>query len=155
MFGWLEGTPAAQWVSLSLWVYPMLLSIHILGLAVVVGIFLMRDMRLLGLFNGLDPVAFLSLSRFAWFGFIINAISGALLFISQAVAFSGNTAFLVKIALIIIGMILAVLIHSRLRNEFATAGEVIVNRSTRAFALCSLSIWIGAIVAGRLVAYII
>ena len=63
--------------------------------------------------------------------------------------------FLIKIALIIIGMIFAVLIHSRLRNESVTGSEITASRSTRAFALCSLFIWIGAIVAGRLVAYII
>ena len=69
MFAWLENTPVALWVGLSLWAYPLLLAVHIVGLAVVVGIFSMRDLRLLGCFPGLAPAAFLPLSRLAWVGF--------------------------------------------------------------------------------------
>jgi len=155
MFDWIEGTLIAQWVSLSLYAYPLLLSIHIVGLAVVVGIFMMRDLRLMGYFRGLDPVAFLSLGRIAWIGFFFNAVSGVMLFTSQAVTFSGNTAFLIKIAFILVGMALAVIIHSRLRNDEMATDKGEISRSTRTVAVCSLLTWTGAIIAGRLVAYII
>ncbi|MDP6653671.1 MAG: hypothetical protein QGF90_16445 [Gammaproteobacteria bacterium] len=45
MFAWLESTQVAQWVGLSLLAYPMLLSIHVVGLAMVVGLFSIRDLR--------------------------------------------------------------------------------------------------------------
>ncbi len=80
MFEQLENTSVALWVGESLWGYPFLLSLHVIGLAVVVGIFSMRDMRLLGLFSGIHPAAFLPLSKLARVGFLINAISGILLF---------------------------------------------------------------------------
>lgn len=155
MFMWIEGTPVAQWVSLSLYAYPMLLSVHIVGLAIVVGIFMMRDLRLIGCFKGLDPVAFLSLSKFAWIGFILNAISGVMLFTSQAVSFASNPAFLIKIACIIVGMVLAGVIQSWLRADTQGGVDVVISRSTRTLAVCSLLTWTGAIIAGRLVAYII
>lgn len=155
MFIWLEGTPIAQWVSLSLYAYPMLLSVHIIGLAIVVGIFMMRDMRLMGFFKSLDPVAFLALSKFAWVGFIFNAISGVMLFTSQALTFAQNPAFLIKIACIIVGMVLAGLIQSRLRSELDSGAELMISRATRIVALFSLLTWTGAIIAGRLVAYIL
>lgn len=155
MFAWIEGTPIAQWVSLSLYAYPLLLAVHIVGLAVVVGIFMMRDLRLVGCFKGLDPVAFLSLSKFAWVGFIFNAISGVMLFTSQAVTFAGNPAFLIKIACIIVGMALAGVIQSRLRADTQGGVDAFISRSTRTLAVCSLLTWTGAIIAGRLVAYII
>ena len=155
MFTWMEGTPIAQWVSLSLYAYPMLLAVHIVGLAVVVGIFMMRDLRLLGCFEGLDPVAFLSLSKFAWVGFIFNAISGVMLFTSQAVTFAGNPAFLIKIGCILVGMALAGVIQSRLRVDLRAGGGSLISGSTRTLAVCSLLTWTGAIIAGRLVAYII
>jgi hypothetical protein len=155
MFTWIEGTPIAQWVSLSLYAYPLLLSVHIVGLAVVVGIFLMRDLRLIGFFKGLDPAAFLALSKFAWVGFIFNAISGVMLFTSQAVTFAGNVAFLIKIACILVGMVLAGVIQSRLRANIQAGADLVISRSFRTLALCSLLTWIGAIIAGRLVAYII
>lgn len=155
MFVWLEGTPIAQWVGLSLYAYPVLLSVHIVGLAIVVGIFVMRDLRLIGCFKGLDPVAFLAISKFAWVGFILNAVSGVLLFTSQAVTFAGNPAFLIKIACVLAGMVLAGVIQSSLRSDTQTGADFVISRTTRTVALCSLLTWTGAIIAGRLVAYIL
>ena len=121
MFEWLESTSVAIWVGESLWAYPSLLSLHIVGLAVVVGIFSMRDMRLLGLFPGIEPAAFLPLSKLAVIGFIINAISGMLLFTSQAVTFVTSTPFLSNISCVIAGTVLAGLIQSRLRGAVAVS----------------------------------
>ncbi len=155
MFSWLETTGVALWVGESLWGYPILLSLHAVGLAIVVGIFAMRDLRLLGLFPGIAPTVFLPLGKLGWSGFIVNAISGVLLFTSQAVTFVGNTAFLIKISCIIIAMSVAGIIQSRLRVEAAAnTGLSAISNSTRVIAAISLSLWAGAIVAGRLVAYL-
>ena len=154
MFLWLESTPVAQWVALSLWAYPLLLAVHIVGLAIVVGIFAIRDMRLLGLFPALQPAAFLPLSKLAWVGFIINAISGFMLFTSQAVTFVSNLPFLIKITSIVAGMVLAGVIQSRLRHELSGEGAVNLSRSTRTIAGVSLGLWTTALIAGRLIAYL-
>ncbi|NQV68403.1 MAG: hypothetical protein HQ498_00120 [Pseudohongiella sp.] len=155
MFEWLESTSVAIWVAESLWGYPVMLSLHAVGLAVVVGIFSMRDMRLLGLFSGIQPAAFLPLSKLAWVGFIVNGVSGTALFTSQAVTFVNSTPFLLKISFIVAGMALAGVIQSRLRGELAgSGGDAVISGSTKLIALISLLFWIAAIIAGRLVAYI-
>ena len=155
MLVWIETTSVAQWVSLSLYAYPLLLCVHIIGLAVVVGIFMKRDLRLAGFFKGLDPLAFLPLGRVAWLGFFFNALSGLALFSSQAQTFAGNAAFLIKIAFILLGMILACVIEARLRAALQQGSAWHDERFTRTVALCSLLTWTGAIIAGRLVAYIV
>lgn len=155
MFSALENSAVALWVGGSLWGYPLLLALHAVGLAVVVGIFSMRDLRLLGLFPGVPVTTFLPLSKLGWLGFIVNAVSGLLLFTSQAVIFVNNTAFLLKIGFIVAGMVIAGIIQSRLRSELANGSTAYtVSTSTRAIAAISLSLWAGAIVAGRLIAYI-
>lgn len=155
MFETLERSWIATWVAESLWGYPIMLACHAVGLAVVVGIFSMRDMRLLGLFPGIAPAAFLPLSKIAWIGFILNALSGFALFTSQAVTFVNSTPFLLKIAFIVAGMALAGVIQSRLRGELALSnGDVAISGSARLIALISLSLWLAAIIAGRLVAYV-
>ena len=53
MFEWLETTAPAIWVGESLWGYPIMLGCHVVGLAIVVGLFMMRDLRLLGFFQGI------------------------------------------------------------------------------------------------------
>ncbi|MDA1372759.1 MAG: hypothetical protein O2971_18660 [Proteobacteria bacterium] len=155
MLAWLETSPVGDWVALSLYAYPLLLSLHIVGLAVVVGIFSMRDLRLLGIVSGLQPSAFLSLSRLAWIGFTLNAISGLLLFTSQATVFASSVPFLTKISCVTAGMVLAGIIQSRLRAESEdTRNKDAITGSTRALALASLLLWVSAIIAGRLIAYL-
>ena len=147
MWEWLENTSVAAWVNESLWAYPFWLSLHVIGLAMVVGIFSVRDLRLLGLFEGLAPRAFVDLGRVALIGFIINATSGSFLFVAQASTFVHSTSFLVKISCIAFALVIARVIQSRLR--FGRADE-----RTRLLAGVSLFAWVTAIVAGRLIAYI-
>ena len=157
MLGWLESTPVANWVALSFWAYPALLSVHILGLAIVVGIYLLRDLRLLGLAGGVNPRVFLNLAPLAGMGFAVNLVSGLLLFSSQATIFAASTPFLIKITCITAAMLLARSIHSRLRGQSVSTGQYLsaLSRgdSPRLLALLSLMLWLGAISAGRLIAY--
>ncbi len=149
MFLWLEGTALAQWVGLSLYAYPGLLALHITGLAVVVGIFFMRDLRLLGVLKVPAPADFRKPVQLAYAGFLLNAISGFMLFTSQATIFAASTSFRFKIAFIALGMILAWQIQKRL----ASATDA-VSTNTRLLAAASLFCWLAAIVAGRLIAYL-
>ncbi len=154
MFVWLETTPIAQWVALSLWAYPALLSFHIIGLAIVVGIFSMRDLSLLGITKGIKPSVFISLGKLAWIGFMINALSGTLLFTSQATIFVTSIPFLAKISFISVSMLLAIIIQARLSNLLVEDSYTnSVDRATKFLAAASVSLWISAIVAGRLIAY--
>lgn len=158
MFATLETTDLATWVAVSLWGYPIMLSLHVVGLAIVVGIFTMRDLTLLGLFPGIRPSAFLGIGKLAWGGFVVNAVSGFALFASQATVFVTSVPFLVKISCIVAGMVVAGVIQSRLRSEakFASvdAAELTISKSTRVIAVISLLLWAAAIIAGRLIAYV-
>ena len=69
------------------------------GLAVIVGIIAMRDFHLLGFINGVTEANFLELKNLAYCGFLINGISGIMLFSSQASYLSTNLPFLVKLFL--------------------------------------------------------
>ena len=153
MFIWLENTDLAMWVGLSLWAYPSLLALHIVGLAVVVGIFAMRDLSLLGVARGVLPAQFVIPVRLAFAGFVLNAISGFLLFTSQASIFAASTAFQVKISCIVIGMLLAWRIQRRL-SASGGEGEDATVASTYWLAAASLACWLLAISAGRLIAYL-
>lgn len=108
-FEWLENTSIALWVGESLWAYPIMLSLHVVGLAILVGVFVMLDLRLLGSFKDIRVDSFLSVVKFGWVGFLVNAISGTFLFTSQATVFVTNTLFLLKISMIFVGAILAAL----------------------------------------------
>ena len=155
MFEWLETTPVAIWVGESLWGYPIMLGAHVVGLAIVVGLFVMRDLRLLGMFPGISYASLDSLRNLGWTGFVINAVSGCFLFSSQASFFIENTAFLLKISMIFLAAIFAAIIQNQLRDHAVDWDDQ--GRATgklRLMAVVSTSLWLGAIIAGRLVAYL-
>ena len=147
MLVWIENTSLALWVGTSLWAYPVLLSAHITGLAVIVGIIAMRDFHLLGFINGVTEANFLELKKLAYCGFLVNGISGIMLFSSQASYLSTNLPFLVKLFFIGSGMLLASKIYKKIEKNTGRT-------STKILAILSLSSWFGAITAGRLIAYI-
>ena len=155
MFEWLEMTPVALWVGESLWGYPIMLALHAVGLAIVVGIFVIRDLRLMGFFEGISFASLDSLRKLGWSGFVINAVSGCFLFSSQATMFIESTPFLLKIAMIFLAAICAAVLQNKSHADAvqwdangAAAGTV------RSLAMLSTALWMGAIISGRLVAYI-
>lgn len=154
MFEALESTRLALWVGESLWGYPFMLGMHIVGLAVVVGLFAMLDLRILGIIGGLSFAAFRQLYGLAWIGLAINALSGFALFSSQATIFIDSTPFLIKIACIAAGIILAILVRGELRQLAAADPGAPPGGKLRAYAVVSLLCWIAAICAGRLIAYL-
>ena len=155
MFEWLETTPPAIWVGESLWGYPIMLGCHVVGLAIVVGIFMMRDLRVLGLFDGISYQSLDGLKIFGWSGFGINVISGCFLFSSQATVFVDSTPFLLKISMIVVAAICAIVIQNKLRDfgpDWDNDGTAA--RGVRVIAMASITLWIGAIISGRLIAYL-
>ena len=147
MLVWIENTSLALWVGKSLWAYPFLLSTHITGLAIIVGIIAMRDFHLLGFIDGVTEANFLELKKLAYCGFLINGISGLMLFSSQASYLSTNLPFLMKLFFIISGMFLASQIFRKIEKKSDRTAVKIL-------AILSLLSWFGAITAGRLIAYI-
>ena len=155
MFEWLEYSILSIWVGESLWGYPIMLSFHAVGLAIVVGVFTVFNFRILGLFESLEYVAFIDFFKLAWLGLILNTSSGFALFSSQATIFVTNIPFLVKISAISLGSILAFLIQSRLRVH-ANDWDSGVSRPAQKdfwFARTSIFLWASAIFGGRLIAY--
>jgi hypothetical protein len=136
----------------SFWVYPGILFMHTVGVALVVGMSAMVDFRLLGFARAL-PVA--PLERFfpvIWTGFWINAVSGTILLAADATATLTNPVFYVKMLLIAIGVVDLVLIR-RVVFRGPTA-DVAVPVLGKFLAVASLVLWFGATTAGRLMPYL-
>ena len=140
----------AFWVRESTWGYPFVLSSHAVGMAIVVGVVTMIDIRVLGFARQIPISSFRSLFNLTWAGFAMNFISGCLLFTGDPKKFYFSTPFRIKIFLIVLGMItmwrlLLAVIHTDTGDAPAKA---------RTIAAFSLFCWFGAITAGRLIAYL-
>src|SRR5688572_28594722 len=104
---WLEGTRFAMWLvqSDTIWAYPTVLTLHTVGLAMLVGASAAVDLRLLGFGRKLPVSALINSFPIMWTGFWINAISGVMLFAGDATTKGTTTIFQVKLGLIALGVI--------------------------------------------------
>jgi hypothetical protein len=148
---WLEATGLADWVRMSVPGYPSMIALHAIGMAVMVGLSLVIDLRVLGWFAGI-PLQ--SLQRFfglAWVGFGINFLSGSALFSAQATSYIVDWVFMTKMALVVLGAMTAAI----LQPAVAKAGPAgTVSGGMKAVAAVAIVFWIVAIVMGRLTAYL-
>ena len=144
----IEGSTLAAWVreSPSIWAYATILTLHTVGLAIVVGVNVVVDLRLLGWAPRIPTQSLRPLFPIMWWGFAINFASGVLLFTADATIKSGQRVFWVKLACIALALIVARFVAKRLRQQD--------EQHLRALAMLSLLLWAGAIVAGRLMAYL-
>ena len=142
-------TSLIRWVAESDWGYPIVLTGHALGMSLVVGMLMIYDLRVLGLGQRIPLPAFRPLFRVAWLGFAVNLISGTLLFCANYSAFIRNAAFISKISL----LCLAALVSWWLARTVARDDAQSTATRTRLVASLGLLLWLGAISAGRIVAY--
>lgn len=148
----MEDTAVSEWTrqSPSLLAYPTILTLHSIGLGVVVGASVIVSARLLGMGRGVSPRSLLGLFPIIWWAFAVNAGSGLLLFMADATRKSIQPIFWVKLAFIAAAIVTVVLEKRRLATEGDHAPEA---GGSRLIAVCSLIFWTGAITAGRFMAY--
>lgn len=151
---WLQGTWVGTAVAESLWGYPLLETIHSIGMALLIGSLGLINLRVLGFKPELPLLETRALLPLAWLGFTLNAVSGGLLFTSDAVYFFSSYTFRIKMVLIVLGGINAGLLGTKIFRE-ASDGPLPITPSTgtKWIAATSLVFWFGAVICGRLIAY--
>ena len=151
----IEGTALAIWVreSPSLFAYTGVLSLHAMGLAIVVGVNTAVALRVLGVAPSIPLGPLAKLFPVMYFGFLLNAASGLALLAANATGMLSNVLFLIKLGFVAC----AVLTMHSLRNRVFTGGVLDSTRlmpsEGRTLAILSIVFWAGAIIVGRLTAY--
>lgn len=149
----LAALPPADWLRRCMVAYVLVNAAHIAGLGMLLGSIVTLDMRLLGLFRQAPlPALAQVLTRTAASGLVLAIISGAWLFLVNAPEYVNNTAFLSKLVLVTLGVINALLLHSR-RHWLLAIREGQPNLPVRVHALLSLMLWPAALVAGRWIGF--
>jgi hypothetical protein len=129
------------------WAYPALEIVHIFGIALLLGNLVLLELRVFGRGAALPlaDLARLSLAV-ALCGFALVAASGLLMFASQPQELLANSAFTLKMLLILLAGGNAVAFHVRgsLKRLDTTA---------RALMLVSTVLWLAVLTCGRWIAY--
>lgn len=136
------------WLKASTYAYPALEMAHIVGIAWVFGTIWLVDLRLLGLLRSLDATA-LARQVLPWtlVGFALAALSGILMFSTNAAELIANRVLLIKLGLILLAGTNAALLHAR---GALRPGDTL----TRFQATLSIAIWLSVIGCGRWIAYV-
>lgn len=139
----------------SMWLYPIVETLHILGFILLVGAVLMFDLRVLGLSKRV-PVRMLAGHLLPWGAAALLLIvpAGLLMFASDASSMVGNRAFVIKMVLLMLAGTNAAAFHlGPFRSVDAWDQGVPAPLSARFHAGASLLLWIGIVTCGRLIAY--
>ena len=150
----LQDSAFTEWFlgSDSIWTYPTVLTLHTVGMAILVGASFVIHLRVLQVARDVPLRRLLPLYRFIWIGFAINLLSGLILFVTEAADRIADPVFAVKMASIAAALWLGVIVKRRAIDR-PGAPDVTTGLS-RSMAAASLALWTIAIVAGRLMAYL-
>jgi hypothetical protein len=154
MLHWLAAWPVASFFRSSTAAYATLNALHIVSIGLIVGSIAALDLRLLGVFRA-APLSALGrpLVRVAATGVATAVVSGFLLFSVRPLAYAENPAFLLKVALVAIGVANALAVRaSRSWRDACRSGEI--TPRLRLGAAVSLVTWVLAVFAGRWIGFL-
>jgi hypothetical protein len=153
VFESLQASPFTDWLlgSDSIWTYPLVLTLHTAGLAVLVGASVVIHLRLLDVGAAIPLQRFRAVYRFVWIGFAVNLATGLMLFVTQAADRVADPVFGLKLASIALALWVGAIARRRVID--APDGAPANRRHVRWLASGGLLLWTLAIVTGRLMAY--
>jgi hypothetical protein len=150
----LESLGFSTWVreSPSKFAYPTILWLHVIGMGVVAGIATVISLRLLGVSKKIPVQPLERLYPLIWWGFWVNAATGTALLLSSATKRLVDPTFYIKMLFIFAGV--AVLRMTRTKVFASLGPDGALPDGSRTLAWAGLICWLGALTAGRLLAYI-
>ena len=153
---WLYDSYIGTAIRESIWVFPIIETIHVLSIALLVGTVAIVDLRLLGLTMRREPVTEVAsqILPLTWCGFAVSFVSGFLLFWSEAATSYFNPAFRLKLLMLALAGLNPLVFHTTIYRRVGVWNEADVTPfRARLAAILSLTLWTGVIVTGRAIAY--
>jgi hypothetical protein len=154
IFKTIEESGLSTWIrdSPSIFAYWFILSLHAIGMGLLVGASVVVDLRILGVAKDLPLAPLKGLYNVIWLGFWIQLASGTLLLIAYPTKALTNPDFYLKLTLIGLAVAFMHMLKNRVFNDSSLSESAMMLKG-RALAMWSLVFWTGAVTAGRLLAY--
>lgn len=150
----IENLGISTWVreSPSKLAYPTVLLVHVIGMGIVAGVSSVISLRLLGIApkTPLQPLE--RLYPLMWFGFWVNAVTGTGLLMASATKRGVDPTFYIKMVFIFAGVAVLQRTRNKVFRQLGPNGEL--PPASTGLAWAGLVCWLGAITAGRLLAYV-
>ena len=135
---------------------PLIQTVHILGIAAIMGSVVMINLRMLGL--ALPSQSLPEMNRrlmpWLWWALVANLVSGGFFLFARPYRYFDNPVFLWKLAFLVPAIIVSYLVYMlSIRSEDSWSPTVMRRASCKIVALLSLGLWVMTAMAGRWIAY--
>jgi hypothetical protein len=153
-FQWLHETPVATGIRESLYLFPVLYTLHIFGVVILVGATSALDMRMLGWTMRRESVARMAEMLLPWakWGFAAQLVTGLLLFTAESADVVDNLAFLAKMALVLLAGLNVLIFHMTAYKNVREWEHGATPGVAKFSALFSLFCWAGIVTTSRMIA---
>ena len=151
-----ESSNLATAIRDSLYLFPLIESLHVLGLTLVFGTIVIVDLRLLGIASIQRPFTRITsdILKWTWAAFVWTATTGMLMFITNANVYYHNSFFRTKMVLLALaGLNVAIFELTSGRTVHHWHKDASAPRAGRAAAVLSLVLWITIIFMGRWIGF--
>lgn len=150
-FEWCDATALGAAVRNSLWLFPAIEAVHLLGLCLLGGSLLVVDLRLLGVGLKRQTIAELAAQLRPWLLGAIGVMiaTGLLLFLSEAVKCYYNQSFWVKMTTLPIALVFTLTVRARVTRT----GRLEASARTRLVGAVSIALWFTVAAAGRWIGF--
>lgn len=151
----LQASGLSEVLRASVWLYPLVNTGHVVGIALLFGAIVPMDLRLIGAFRSvpLEPLA-AALVPTAVAGLLLALATGALLFATRPLDYVVEPLFGIKLALLAAAVLNALWL--RLDPHWRRLGAAVgvpPRPGWRWHGALSVLLWLGVITAGRLIGY--
>jgi hypothetical protein len=145
-FEWIERSPAGEFMRSSRVVFPIVESVHLIGMALFVGTLLLIDMGLLGLAMRRQPIhqVAAALAPYTWSGFASLIITGPFMFSAQAAKWHDNPIFWIKMMLLILATVLQLSVKRRIST----------GKPAKTIGAISLILWISTALSAKMMEFV-
>jgi hypothetical protein len=149
-FEWLTTTPWARAMNGPEWAFPLVESLHFMGLALSIGTIAIVDLRLLGIGMRRQSASELAadLDTWTWIGLALMLITGPLMFSADAVNYHYNPSFQFKMVCLLLALVSHFTIH---RHAVRSATPSLLAKLAGAL---SLMLWTCVVAGGRMIAFV-
>lgn len=152
LFDQLEQTYLGSVIRDSAWLFPVIESFHLIGLAILAGAILLLDLRLLNLAVPSAPIKTLEQDCRSWLliGISIMLATGIPLFVSEAIKCYYNPFFWIKMTTLVIAVVFTLTIKKRVIAQCDSDQSSIQTKLTAGF---SMICWCGVAFSGRWIGF--
>ena len=151
-FRWCEATGIGLMIHNSKWAFAVIETVHIMALAVLLGSFLIVDLRLFGVGMKKQTVGEVAhqFGATSWVSLIIMVASGIPMYLTEAVKLSTSSPFFYKMVFLCLALLFHFTVHRRATRADQDEGTALAKLA----ASLSLACWLAVALAGRAIAYL-